>query len=307
MLSKTVKDKFILIIKGFCMGAADVVPGVSGGTMALVLGIYTRLINAIKSFDVAWLRSIPRLDRKIIFGRPDFTFIVPLITGIVLALIFFTRIISLPGLIETNPVPVYSLFSGLIIGSICVLVYKVHPDFKSGAVFLVAGTITGYYVFNLVPVNTPETALFIFLCGAISITAMMLPGISGSFILLILKKYSYIFHALGHLQFSILLPFLLGIVCGLALFSRLLAWLLRNFYQKTIFFICGLLAASMTVVWPFQERTFVQVNGKNQLLSSEPYFPELLDRSTAIALILLLVGILVVILINFHAKESEPA
>ncbi len=307
MYGKIVKDKFILVLKGFCMGAADVVPGVSGGTMALVLGIYTRLINSIRSFDYAWLIAIIKLDRRTVFGRPDFPFVIPLVTGIVLALIFFTRIISLPGLIETSPVPVYSLFCGLIIGSICVLIYDVRHGLKTGALFLIAGILGGYYVFNLVPINTPETSWFVFLSGAVAITAMMLPGISGSFILLILKKYSYIFHALGHLEFSILLPFFLGILCGLALFSRLLAWLLSNFYEKTIFFICGLLTASMTVVWPFQERSYIEVNGKGQLMSAKPYLPELFDKGTAIASLLLLTGIIFVIMINFHANKSESA
>ncbi len=297
-------QQIILLLKGFCMGAADVVPGVSGGTMALILGIYVRLINAIRSFDAKWLTAIFRLDAKTIFGRPDFVFLIPLLGGIGIALFFFTRVVSLPGLIESDPVPVYALFTGLITGSVCVLLYQVRDGLLKGLIFILLGAVGGYLVFNLVPVNTPETSWFVFLCGAIAITAMILPGLSGSFILLILKKYSYIFHAIGHLQFSILLPFVLGIICGLALFSRILGWLLRKFYKNTILFICGLLIGSLSVVWPFQQRNYQILNGKKQLLSVDPYIPSVFTQEIIVAIVLMVTGIMVVVWINYHSENG---
>jgi putative membrane protein len=294
---------FVLIAKGFCMGTADVIPGVSGGTMALILGIYSRFINAIKSFDLVWLKGTVKLDPRIIFGRPDFVFIIPLLIGIVAALFFFTRIISLPRLIETYPEPVYGLFFGLIAGSIIILVQKMDTLSFSGFMYLALGTIFGLIVFNLVPLNTPETGWFVFVSGTLAICAMMLPGISGSFILLILRKYSYIFNAIGYLDLSILVPFILGILTGLVLFSRLLAWLLYKYYVQTILMIIGILVASLWVIWPFQNRVFETINNKQLLISTSPYIPDNFVSNVQLALLMVTIGFVSVIMINIVANR----
>ena len=285
------------------MGTADVVPGVSGGTMALILGIYTRLINAIKSFDLIWLKGIARFDKKVISGRPDFALLVPLVTGIILALLFFTRVVPLPVLIQTHPEPVYALFFGLIAGSIFILFTHFDKLVNGDYFYTLAGVVVGLVVFNLVPVNTPEASWFIFLSGALAICAMILPGISGSFILLILKKYDYIFNAIGYFDFTVLIPFVFGIITGLALFARFLSWMLRNFYRATIMVINGLLIASLWVIWPYQERTYEIIRDKKYLIGSTPSFPTELTTDVVVALLLTLTGIAVVIIINNLAKK----
>jgi len=285
------------------MGTADVVPGVSGGTMALILGIYTRLINAIKSFDLIWLKGIARFDKKVISGRPDFALLVPLVTGIILALLFFTRVVPLPVLIQTHPEPVYALFFGLIAGSIFILFTHFDKLVNGDYFYTLAGVVVGLVVFNLVPVNTPEANWFIFLSGALAICAMILPGISGSFILLILKKYDYIFNAIGYFDFTVLIPFVFGIITGLALFARFLSWMLRNFYRATIMVINGLLIASLWVIWPYQERTYEIIRDKKYLIGSTPSFPTELTTDVVVALLLTLTGIAVVIIINNLAKK----
>ena len=285
------------------MGTADVIPGVSGGTMALILGIYTRLINAIKSFDLIWLKGIARFDKKVISGRPDFALLVPLVTGIFLALMFFTRVISLPELLNTYPEPVYSLFFGLIAGSVFILLGHIEKIAVKDFLYLFTGIIFGLIVFNLVPVNTPVESWFIFLSGALAICAMILPGISGSFILLILKKYDYIFNAVGHFDFTVLIPFVFGIIAGLALFARFLSWLLKNYYRATIMVIIGLLIASLWVIWPFQDRVYETLHGKQYLIGNTPFFPQSLSTDILIALALMLVGVVIVILINNIEKK----
>ena len=285
------------------MGTADVIPGVSGGTMALILGIYTRLINAIKSFDLIWLKGIARFDKKVISGRPDFALLVPLVIGIILALLFFTRVVPLPVLIQTHPEPVYALFFGLIAGSIFILFTHFDKLVNGDYFYTLAGVVVGLVVFNLVPVNTPEASWFIFLSGALAICAMILPGISGSFILLILKKYDYIFNAIGYFDFTVLIPFVFGIITGLALFARFLSWMLRNFYRATIMVINGLLIASLWVIWPYQERTYEIIRDKKYLIGSTPSFPTELTTDVVVALLLTLTGIAVVIIINNLAKK----
>jgi len=176
------------------MGAADVVPGVSGGTMALIFGIYSCLINAIKSFDTDWIKGIIKFDLEVILHRPHFAFLIPLVMGIFAAVLFFTRVVPLPILIRTHPEIIYGLFFGLILGSALVLM-KVTESWSFKEIrFVIAGIAIGYLIFNMVPVETPDASWFIFLSGAVAISAMILPGISGSFILLMLKKYTYIFH-----------------------------------------------------------------------------------------------------------------
>lgn len=298
------RSRWLLFAKGFCMGSADVVPGVSGGTMALILGIYQRLIEAIRSFDLIWIRSLLRFDIQVFFTRPHFGFVIPLGLGIVAALLFFTRVVPLPYLIEHYPEPVYGLFFGLIVGSIVILVRQFEHSPLSWFMLLLT-TVAGWWIFNLVPEETPETTWFVFISGALAITAMLLPGISGSFILLLLNKYAYIFAAIGQFNLTVLVPFVFGVATGLILFSRLLSWLLRRFYQPTLASILGLLAASLWVIWPFQERMFANVAGKKKLISVTPVWPDSWDNMATLAVVLLLVGFAAVLVLDYLASNRH--
>jgi len=293
------KSYLKIIAKGFGMGAADVVPGVSGGTMALIFGIYPRLINAIKSFDTDWIKGIVKFDLNIILHRPHFAFLIPLIIGILAAILFFTRVVPLPILIRTHPEIIYGLFFGLILGSVLVLM-KVTKSWSFKEIrFVIAGIAIGHLIFNMVPVETPDASWFIFLSGAVAISAMILPGISGSFILLMLKKYAYIFNAIGYFNFSVIIPFTLGMIMGLVLFSRVLSWLLKKWYQETLSAIIGLLVASLWVIWPFQERMYEMVRGKERLIETQPYFPQQITADVNMAAGMIILGLLLVLVINF--------
>jgi putative membrane protein len=299
-----VKETFLTVLKGFCMGSADVIPGVSGGTMALILGIYERLIRAIRSFDLVWLRGVVRLDAGVITGRPDLGFLAPLLFGIVLALLFFTRVIPVPRLLETYPEPVYSLFFGLILASVVYLIRRFHGWGAGDGAVLIAGVVLGWRVFTLIPVETPDATWFLVLSGALSICAMLLPGISGSFILLILKKYSTVFSAIGYFNLSVLLPFALGAVAGLMAFSRLLSLLLFRWYRGTVVFITGLLIASLWVIWPYQERLYQTISGSRKLVASSPVLPAAVDATLWLSLALFLTGCAAVYAIHRLADKT---
>ena len=298
-------QKLILAGKGFCMGAADVVPGVSGGTMAFILGIYEKLINAISSFDVIWLKHVFKLEIKPALQRPHFGFLIPLFIGIICALVFFTRIIPLPTLLHTNPEPIYGLFFGLIIGSIVVLLPETERFDSSTLFFLAIGTLAGWFIVNLVPTNTPDTAWFLFLSGMLAISAMLLPGISGSFILLILHKYETILNGIGHFNFMVLIPFGLGALTGLVVFSRFLGWLLARFYRATLAVIIGILIGSLWVIWPFQVRKYIEVHDKERLISATPYFPDSFTQPVIYALLMMLLGIALVLIISEWGKREK--
>jgi len=278
---------FLLLLKGFLMGSADVVPGVSGGTMALITGIYTKLIDAIKSVDTKALNLLLRFRIKEVLAHVHWQFLTVLFSGMILAVLFFTRVIPLPLLIFTNPEPIYGLFFGLIVGSVILLLMDIRPIGYWKLVYLAIGTLVGYWVVNLVPTNTPDHLWFIFLCGCIAISAMILPGISGSFILLILGKYAHIFGQFAELggpnnaeAVKILAVFGAGLVVGLALFSRFLSWLLHRYSIATLCVLIGFLVGSLSVIWPWQVRSYETLTEEIAVSSNDPRLGALVTDGT---------------------------
>ncbi|MDA0820923.1 MAG: DUF368 domain-containing protein [Proteobacteria bacterium] len=286
------------------MGAADVVPGVSGGTMAFILGIYTQLIDAIKSFDTPWLLAVIKFDLRTSFTRPHFLFLFPLGMGIVSAVLFFTRIVPIPSLLHTHPEAIYGLFFGLIVGSTIILLREIASKSLIDFVAILAGMLLGAVVVTAVPTQTPDTWWVIMGSGALAICAMILPGISGSFILLILGKYATVLDGVGSFDFEIILPFAIGAAIGLSAFSRLLSWLMHRYERLMLLLISGFLLASLWVIWPFQQRHYVMVRGKQRLLDSLPIAPTW-EPSTVHAILLAILGLVVVMAVNQLASRRN--
>jgi putative membrane protein len=285
------------------MGAADVVPGVSGGTMAYILGIYEQLLAAIKSFDTAWLCMILRLQFRSALARPHFGFIIPLGIGIAVALFTFTRIIPIPRLLQTHPESVYGLFFGLILGSIFILQRQTKLTSPRQFAWLMAGAAIGWTIMTAGVGATPDTPMFALISGMLAICAMILPGISGSFILLILGKYTYIFDALGRLDLAIIIPFGIGAVIGLASFARVLSLVLARWRNTTLLVINGVLAASLWIIWPFQMREYAPAGSGAKLVHSTPFLPTDIDVTVLSSCALALSGLAAVLLIHFMAER----
>jgi putative membrane protein len=292
-------------LKGFCMGSADIVPGVSGGTMALILGIYERLLNAIRSFDRVWLDDLLNLRIRQALSRNDLAFLFPLLVGIIGALMFFTRVVPLPALIVSHPELIYGVFFGLIVASIVILMGEVERYGLRELAITAAGTWLGFAVVNLVPVATPDALWFIFLCGFVAISAMLLPGISGSFILLILGKYVYVIEALGDFNLPVIVTFCAGMATGLVVFSRSITWLLRHYHQATLLLIKGILIGSLWIIWPFQQRTYEVIRGKEKLIGSNPVWPDAFSGTVAASLACLAAGFVLVMAIHFLARRGS--
>ena len=297
------RDAALSFARGFCIGAADVVPGVSGGTMAFILGIYRRLIDAIRAFDAALVRLLLARRFRPAAGHVDLALLAPLALGIFAAVAFFTRVVPLPRLIETHPELVYGLFFGLIVASVVVLFRSLEGVRTMEWTAVFAGAAVGFGVVNLVPASTPDASWFVALSGALAISAMLLPGLSGAFILLILGKYAYVLDGVGRLDPGVLVPFGIGVAAGLIVFSRLLAWLLRERHRVTLLAICGLLIGSLRVVWPFQERSFEMVRGDRRLVSSDPVWPSAADDATLGAFALMAVGLALVAALHRLARR----
>ncbi|MCG2635160.1 MAG: DUF368 domain-containing protein [Gammaproteobacteria bacterium] len=302
---RRVSGSAVTLIQGFCMGAADVVPGVSGGTMAFVLRIYPRLMTALSRFDRALLGLLLRGRIGAAMGHVDSGFLLALAIGLFSAILFFTRVVPLPQLIRTDPEAVYGLFFGLVAGSVVLLFKELGRVGVRGFLWVALGIIAGYTVVTLVPMQTPETPLFVFLTGMVAISAMLVPGVSGSFVLLVLRKYSYIFEAVGEFRFAVLLPFAAGCGVGIMLFSRLISWCLRHYYRPTLLLVNGVLIGSLWLIWPFQQRNYAWLAGKSRLVSSQPFLPTQLDQTLLLSVALAAVGFVLVMGLNRLAAGTK--
>lgn len=240
------------IIKGFCMGAADVVPGVSGGTMAFILGIYERLLQALKSLDFTALKLFFTLKWKELFRHVDWKILLGLGIGIIGAIFFFTHIVSLPHLLETQKARVYAYFFGLVFATVALLLWRYHTGKLRNLLLLAAGVAAGYALMSLGAHHLPNSYPAIFAGGAIAICAMLLPGISGSYILLILGQYQAILYAVSEHIWEVVGVFLAGAVVGMLAFVRLLIALLKRWHDETLFFISGLIIGTLPQLWPLQ-------------------------------------------------------
>ena len=243
----SLKKACVLSLKGLCMGSADVIPGVSGGTIALITGIYRDLIKALKSLDFKLVKKLMQFDFKGAIAGVHIRFLLSLFAGIGIAIISLARLMNF--LINHHPVLTWSLFFGLIAASILVVSRQVTTWTLQISISLAVGIAVAAFIMNLIPITTPEALWFIFLCGIIAICAMILPGISGAFILLILGKYEFITATLknpflAH-NFTIIIVFCLGCMVGLLSFSRLLNYFLKNFHGLTMAFLTGLTTSVM--------------------------------------------------------------
>jgi putative membrane protein len=302
-MESAMKNMVIIALKGFAMGCADIIPGVSGGTMAYILGIYERLLGAIKGFNLSLLKQVLSGKVKALFTEPDWALILPLMVGILSAVVFFTRVVPIPILLENEPQYVYALFFGLILGSVALLLWELGKISCKELVLIIVGITVGMVIVNLVPTSTPDAAWFVFLAGSVAILAMLVPGISGSFILLILGKYTYILQAVGGLNLSVLLPFIAGMVTGLLAFSRAIHWLITHYHRESMLVINGILIGTLWIIWPFQERTYVVVGGKEKLIHSEPILPLLSNPDLPTAIGLMIISLGAVFALNGMAKR----
>ncbi len=268
-----------LIFKGMAMGMAEVVPGVSGGTIAFITGIYERLIFSIKSIDLEFLKLLFSGKVAAAWKKIDGNFLLFLIGGMLLGIV--VGVFAITWLLEHHPLLIWGFFFGLILASVYV-VGKDITSWNAGTVIaLLLGTGLVYYVTVAVP-GSPTTALwFVFICGAVAISALLLPGLSGSFVLLLLGMYTYIIPKVkdvlsGDLSgLSVIVVFALGCLTGLLSFSRVLTWAFKNFKNITLAFLTGLMIGSLNKVWPWQQVLSLRTNteGEESVAFSKSVLP----------------------------------
>ncbi|MCV3263878.1 DUF368 domain-containing protein [Vibrio harveyi] len=253
----------ITYFKGMAMGAADVVPGVSGGTIAFITGIYDTLLESIRRINPS-LFSIWKKDGfKAAFNHINGFFLISLFAGIFTSIATLAKLIS--WLLETHPIPIWSFFFGLILVSVYHIIRQVEKRDAIRFVALLIGIGFAYSITVLKPLHMEPTAINTILAGAIAICAMILPGISGSFILLLIGMYAPVLGAVKGFQIDILALFLVGCVAGLLSFSHLLSWLLRKFRDLTLMFLTGLMIGTLPKIWALWKETLTwRTNSKGE-------------------------------------------
>ena len=299
--------KILLALKGFGMGLADIVPGVSGGTIAFITGIYDQLLASIASVNTTFLKLVLSFRFKEAASHINLAFLAPLLGGIVLAIILTSRLMHY--LMNEHPVPTWSLFFGLICAS-CVYISKHVQKPKNQLTYLMLplGIGLGYVIVSLVPIHTPDTFAYVFAAGAIAICAMILPGISGSFILLILGKYAFITGALKNpfAQDNLLFIFVfcLGCLGGLLLFAKLLNYLMHNFSNAMMLLLTGFMAGSLKKIWPWKETLETTIiRGKEHILREANIMPRAFDQETIFAIAIMFIGFFAVLGLEYMATK----
>ncbi len=306
MGDRTLAQYFIITLKGMAMGAADVVPGVSGGTIAFISGIYEELITSINNVNWSLIRLWRTDGVSAVWRQINGNFLLALILGIAISIFSLARFIS--WLLENEPVLLWSFFFGLVLASI-LFVGKAIKKWNAAAVcMLLLGTGIAYFVTTLPPTSNATALPFLFFSGALAICAMILPGISGAFILVLLGAYKTILDAVDSRDFKILITVALGALFGLLSFSRLLKWMFNNYKNLTLAMLTGFIIGSLNKIWPWKKILETRAYGSTTLpvkeVSVSPFGYEG-DPKLFAALLLATIGFSLILILERVASKNK--
>ncbi|ANQ51032.1 DUF368 domain-containing protein [Flammeovirga sp. MY04] len=304
------KEKLFIFLKGLAMGAADVVPGVSGGTVAFITGIYERLLNAINSIDLEALKLLSKFKIKELWEKLDLNFLLPLFVGIGTAVFSLAKLMKY--LLVHEPIGLWSFFFGLIIASTLLVGKQVKKWNVATIIAIIIGAVLSYWITIATPSQAPEGMIYIFFAGMIAICAMILPGISGSFMLLLMGQYDQIISAITDLNIKVIAVFGAGAAIGITSFSRILSFLLKKYHDFTIALLSGVMIGSLNKVWPWKQilKTYIDRHGETKPLIEKSILPQHFegDNQLILAIVLAIVGFVLVYGIEkFASKDTEVA
>lgn len=291
------------------MGCADLIPGVSGGTVAFITGIYEDLLAAVASLNKDFFQSLLSFKIKKALDIVHWRFLAVVVFGMLTAIFSLARLMHY--LINDHAIHTWSLFFGLIAASIIIVFRELEGPWKPrNLIPLIGGGVFAWVMVSLIPVETPSELWFVYVCGVIGISAMILPGLSGSFLLLILGKYEYITGAVkspfAEGNFIVLITFACGSLTGLLGFSKVLNYFLKNFRSETMAFLTGILIGSMKKVWPWKVVTkSIVIRGKTKILSEANIMPEALDTHTMLAIVFAIVGFALILIMESQVSKNK--
>ena len=283
-------------LKGFAMGVANVIPGVSGGTIALLTGIFERLINALKSFDVEAVRLLLKFKFREFAQHVDFGFLLSVFVGVGVSIISVAKLLEF--LFQSYPVYVWSFFFGLILVSVWFVGKSIGKIDVAAAVSFVVGAAVAFGLSVMNPATENTAFWYLIICGAVAVCSMILPGLSGSFVLILMGNYQLIMiYAVSHFDMGIIVPVAIGVVVGLLAFSHFLSWLLSRYARHTMAVLTGFIFGSLGTIWPWKNPVYLMQDGAEVLKNGKPiiqsyqmYFPQEFSAEVAIAIVLMAAG-----------------
>ena len=307
------KEYINYFFKGIAVGVANIIPGVSGGTIALITGIFERLINAIKAFDITAARLLFTGKWKAFARKTDFYFLLTLFVGIAIAIISLARVFDY--LFRDYPVYIWSYFFGLVLASIYFVAKTIDRwNFVIILLFII-GTVFAIFVSLINPAAENSNFWYLFLCGIVAICSMILPGLSGSFVLILMGNYELVaIQAINNRELSILLPVALGAIIGLIAFSHLLSWVFKKYKNQTIAILTGFILGSLNVLWPWKATEYLKnsagelilKHGEKVVAHYASILPEYYDKVFWMAVFIMVLGILSITVIELIAgKEAQ--
>ena len=286
------------------MGVANVIPGVSGGTVALITNIYEELINTLKSFDRKALELLFSLKMKELAKYTNLYFLTAIFSGSIVSV--FTIASLFEYLFANYPVLIWSLFFGLIVASVIFVGKRVQNWNARSSITLILGTTIAISLSFMQPATENSNLLFVFICGIIGISGMMLPGLSGSYILILLGNYKLLMvTAVTELNISLLSIFFLGSIFGLISFSHLLSWVFTRYKDATLALLTGFILGSLNIIWPWKQITkSIKINDEVKIIAYNSNLPAEIDSNTIFAIILMIAGFVLVYLLENSSKNK---
>ena len=307
-MGRNLKEYLVIGLKGMAMGAADVVPGVSGGTIAFISGIYEELLASISNVNFKLLKTLKSDGIKAAWKQVNGSFLLALFIGIFISIISLAKTIK--WLLENEPVLLWSFFFGLVVASIIYIGKQVEKWNVKITILCILGVLFGYGVTVIPPTNLGEiNYLFLIFAGAIASCAMILPGISGSYILLLIGVYPIVMTAITTKDYKIIGAIAIGVIVGLLSFSKLLKWLFTNYKNEMLIVLTGIMLGSLNKVWPWKETisTYVNSHGVTKPLLEQSVSPFSFngDPKLMLAIVLLIVGFVLILLMEKLAVKKE--
>jgi len=305
MKNRNLVQYFFITLKGLAMGAADVVPGVSGGTIAFISGIYEELITSINNINLSVFKTLKRDGFKAFWTQLNGPFLLALFTGIAISVLSLAKGIS--WLLIHQPILLWSFFFGLVLASIFFVGKSIEKWNLAAVLFFILGALLAYYITTLPPAENTESLPFLFFSGALAICAMILPGISGAFILVLLGSYQIILEAVHERDFKIVVTVGFGAIFGLLSFARVLKWLFNSYKNITLAVLTGFILGSLPKIWPWKKVLETKIFGDKIITIKEQSISPFAfegDNQLLFAILLALVGFSLIFILEKSASKK---
>ncbi|WP_396634956.1 DUF368 domain-containing protein [Maribacter sp. R86514] len=304
MDNRKLKDYTFISLKGMAMGIAELVPGVSGGTIAFVTGIYEEFITSINNLNLKTLKVLKEEGFKMFWEKLNGNFLLALLIGMMISIFSLSKVIA--WLLEEHPIVTWSFFFGLVLASVIFVAKSIKKWNVLAIVLFIIGTASAFYITTLPPSTSSGSLPFIFLSGAIAICAMVLPGISGSFILVLLGSYKTVLEAVNEKDFGIIITFAFGAAFGILSFARILKWMFTNYKDATLAVLTGFILGSLNKIWPWKNIIEVIQIGKKEIIVDENISPFAFqgDNQLTFAIVAAVIGFSLIFILEKSASKK---